>query len=225
MAAHSEEKGVYHPLTENEIAQYSPSPKLYHIETHYWGRVESPDTNDIPKSKTLLGVGLLTTTTVAALWHITRGSKIPAVQRLQQRAGYGTWTMTPTGRRDALEASGFRIPASILYQGLDRTLTWLADDTNVTDKTVYNMLVRFETRRIIKKSTIGRMVRAKYLDTPASKETMMILSKLAHSSHKQIIETFPYVLEILLTDPFTGRPRPCVDVKDMCRFNRGFLGM
>jgi hypothetical protein len=170
-------------------------------------------------------VVLVTALAATVLWYSMRGSKISAVQRLQQRAGYGTWTMTPTGRRDALEASGFRIPASILYQGLDQTLTWLANDMDVNDNTVYEMLVGFENRVRIKKSAIVRMAYNRYLGPPASRQTMMTLSNLEHASRQSILETFPYVLEILLTDPSTGRSRPWADVKDMSRFNRGFLGM
>jgi hypothetical protein len=209
----------------NYIA-HDPSPSDDHSVRSNVISPEQDHDSLFKQRKKLLSAGLVTVLPVAAaLWYVSRKTKLSAIKRLQQRAGYNTWTMTPAGRKDALEASGLRIPASILYQGLDRTLTWLWDDEHPGDKTVSNMLYDFERSRILKKQLIGRHALQKHAKNTPPKPTMAVLSALRHASHKRILEVFPCVLEILLTDPLTGRSRPWEDVKKMSRFNKGFLGL
>jgi hypothetical protein len=134
-----------------------------------------------------------------------------AIKRLRQRTGYSTWTLTPMGRKDALEASGFNIPAIILQQGLHYTLGWISNNNSLLLDAGRIRMYNY-THRVFKKSC-------------TSKKTMSKLSALRDSTRMHLLDVFPKALEVLLTNHITGRRRDWTVVEDMSRFDCSFLGL
>jgi hypothetical protein len=172
----------------------------------------------IPK---IIGAGIGIAIGVIGIQHMFwQMIQSTAVTRLLQHTGDGTWVMTPTGRKDALEASAFNIPASILQQGLHCTLEWIWDNKI---SSIYVGKIRMG--RLAQRNTPKQI---SYMSRPKTRchlEGLATLSTLRHATRKRIIHFFPKVLEVLLTNPITGRRRNWASVEEMSRFDRSFLGL